>query len=451
MKTLVLVLFLLLLPAFLYAQQGVNGIPGLSLVAPLKVSAGSDNHFLVDRTPPTERLFLLSLPPSVQLLAPAAAPQRLNDNVMMLTVPKLAFQNYGPRHELTITYVPEIEMFRQNSDLNTWNHDAGFAFGYHLSRRFKVSVGDSFVTSSDPASTLQNVFLLLPRSNYRANAFRGELDFQASGTTAFEFRYDKTRATYGQKTDPFQTSPLDSIGQGVSLGMTRMLSRTQRLRARVSLYRFEPINQGDSPDRVIRRYSVPLTRAVDLQYRIRVNPTTYLNFSGGATAAARGLTYTLGAGADRRIGSLWVGGGFARYLAFTALGPTLFANGLNPSGFYDALYLTAREELTPRTVLQFRATAARSSNDGFIVGTRSLMGSGRFDYRLSDRTVWFATFETFQQNKNEVVRSALSRNRFMVGIEFSFSDERDRRTNRLNEDGKNVPLTDHPRHRDTSQ
>ncbi len=230
-----------------------------------------------------------------------------------------------------------------------------------------------------------------------------------------------------------------------------MLSRTQRLGARVSLYRFEPINKDDATDRVIRGFDMPLTRAVDVQYRVRVNPTTYLNFSGGATAVARGLTYTLGAGADRRIGSLSVGGGFTRYLAFTALGPSLFANGLNPSGFYDALSLTAREELTPRTVFQFRATAARSSNDGLIVGTRSLMAGGRFDYRLSDRTVWFATFETFQQNKNEFVRSALSRNRFMAGIEFSFSDERDRRTNRLNEDGKNVPLTDHPMHRDTTQ
>src|SRR5207249_1225923 len=129
MKTLVLVLFLHLLPACLYAQQAIVGIPGLSIVAPLKVATGTDDNFLVDRTQPAERLFLLSLPPSVQLLAPAANPQRLKDGVIMLTVPKLAFQNYGPRHELTITYVPEIEMFRQNSDLNTWNHDAAFKIG----------------------------------------------------------------------------------------------------------------------------------------------------------------------------------------------------------------------------------------------------------------------------------------------------------------------------------
>src|SRR5262249_39440101 len=340
----------------LYAQQATVGIPGLSVVAPLKVATGTDDNFLVDRTQPAERLFLLSLPPSVQLLAPAATPQRLKDGVILLTVPKLAFQNYGRRHELVMTYVPEIEMFRQNSDLNTWNHDAAFTFGYHLSRRIKVSAGDSFMTSNDPATALQNVFLMLPRSTYTENGFRGMVDFKASATTTVGLRYDRTRATYGQRTDPFQTRNLDAIGQGVSFEMTRTFSHTQRLRLRASLYRFEPINRAEDEDRVIRNSDVPFTRSLDLQYRIRLDPSTYINFSGGATAAARGLTYTVGAGADRRLRSLWVGGGFARYLAFTALGPTLFANGLNPSGFYDAVYLSAREVLTRKSVFQFRAT-----------------------------------------------------------------------------------------------
>jgi len=74
MKTLVLVLFLLWPLACLYAQQATVGIPGFSVVAPLKVATGTDGNFLVDRTQPAERLFLLSLPPSVQLLAPAANP-----------------------------------------------------------------------------------------------------------------------------------------------------------------------------------------------------------------------------------------------------------------------------------------------------------------------------------------------------------------------------------------
>ena len=98
-----------------------------------------------------------------------------------------------------------------------------------------------------------------------------------------------------------------------------------------------------------------------------------------------------------------------------------------------------------------RATAARSAASILALANQSLIATGRFDYRLNDRIVWFASFQTFQQNRNEYVRSALSRNRFTVGVEISLSSERDRRTNRLNEDEQYVALTDHTRHRDTSQ
>jgi hypothetical protein len=448
MKKLLFALFLVLPATSLFAQQGAVGISdGFSFVAPLKVGVGPDNHFLVDRTPLTDRLFVLSLPPSVQPFAPDLRPKRLNDEVMTLTLPKIAFQNYSRRHELVMTYVPQIEMFRDNSDQNSWSHDAALSFTYHLSRNIQVSAGDSYVTSKDPGRTLENVFLLLPRSRYEQNGIRGEVDVQTSGVTGFQVRYDTIRSTFG-KTDPFQIRVLDNAVHGVSFTMTRLLSRTQRLRARVSFYKFDPINQAGA---VITTRGNNLGRSVELQYRIHMNPSTYVMVSGGATAIARGLTYTLGVAADRRFGSFWVGGGFSRQLAFTSLGQTFFANGLNPDGFYDALFLTTRAELTRRSGIQLKATAARSTASRLALESHSLVGDARFDYRLSDRTVWFASFQTFQQNRNEFVRSALSRNRFMVGIEFSLSSERDRRTNRLNEDEQYVALTDHTRRRDTPQ
>ena len=186
-----------------------------------------------------------------------------------------------------------------------------------------------------------------------------------------------------------------------------------------------------------------LTRSFDLQYRVRTSPSTYVSFTGGATQIARGLTYTLGAGADRRFGSWWVGGGYTRSLSFTALGPTFFANGLNPAGFYDAVSISTRAELTNRSTLQIRATGARGSADGLALPTKSVMGFARFDYRLNDRTVWFASMDRFQQNRNDYVATPLMRNRFMTGVEFSITSERERRTNRLNEDGMYVPITDH--------
>ncbi len=71
------------------------------------------------------------------------------------------------------------------------------------------------------------------------------------------------------------------------------------------------------------------------------------------------------------------------------------------------------------------------------------MGRFRFDYRLSDRNVVFTSFESFQQNKNAYVLTPLTRSRFTVGIEISFSSDSDRRNSRLNEDAQYVALTDH--------
>src|SRR5260370_37577381 len=103
MKKLVLVLSLVLPARSLFAQQGITGISdGLSFVAPLKVGVGTANHFLVDRTPLTDRVFVLSLPPSAQSLGPDLRPQRLDDEVMTLTLPKIASQNYAPRHRLVM-------------------------------------------------------------------------------------------------------------------------------------------------------------------------------------------------------------------------------------------------------------------------------------------------------------------------------------------------------------
>ena len=60
MKKLVLIVCLFVSADYLLAQQGTVGISGFSLVAPLKVSAGRDNGFLVDRTPwpPISRFFV---------------------------------------------------------------------------------------------------------------------------------------------------------------------------------------------------------------------------------------------------------------------------------------------------------------------------------------------------------------------------------------------------------
>ncbi len=452
MRTSVFIFCVLLMAGPLLAQQASVGPPGFSFVAPLRIAGVYDSNFLVDRTNPNERLLVLSLPPSVQPLAPSIVPKKLDDQILWLTLPKIGFQNNSRRSDLTMTYVPDFEIYRQNGDQNSWNHDATGSFLYEVARNVQVSAGADYKSSKDPSRILQNVFLLLPRSRFEQQALRGALDVQTTPRTGFRIRYDKTRSTFGQ-TDPFQERLLDNKSNGLSFSLTHMLSRTQRLRFTYSYFKIEPINRARPNDDAVdvrRSFERPI-RGGDVEYRVRMNPSTYLTFAGSLTNMDTGTNYGFRVMGDKRLGLMWAGAGFSRSLSYTAGEPRSFANGLQAPGFYDVLFVTLRGQLTSNTGLQFNMRAAQDSAGRLARRSRALLGSVRFDYRLTDRTVWFAGVETFQQNRNDYVRTPLARNRLTIGLEFSLSDETERRTNHLNQDEQYVALTDHIRRRQQPQ
>lgn len=452
MKKLLLIVSLCF-PASAFAQQAQTGLNGFSFIAPLQIAAGQDHGFLVDDTNPNERLLVLSLPPSVQTAAPNIKPLRLDDNVMTLTMPKMSYQNDSKRHELLLTWAPEVELFEHNSDQNALNHQALANFTYFFSKNLEVSVGDTYKSSHDPARTLENVFLLLPRSPYTENDIRATVEFQPNAVTALGARYDNDHTNFGY-TDPFQSHFLDSISQGYSFMATRMLTRTQRLRAIYSIFRIAPIDpHAQYEDQVQANYAFenPIHSAI-LEYKVSLNPSTVVELTGGVIKMDTGLNYTFSISADKRLGTYWwVGGGFARTLTFQAGSTTAFASGLASNGFYDVLTVRFRGQPTRRTAIMFDTTMSSEVASPLVNATQGLMGRTRFDFRLSDREVLFASLENFYQNENAYVAAPLSRHRLMFGIQISLSSETDRRLNHNNEDAQYVALTDHQRHQTTPQ
>jgi hypothetical protein len=442
-----LLLVCLLCPAAAFAQQAQTGVNGFSFIAPLQVESGVDHNFLVDRTDPNERLLVLSLPPSVQGAAPNIKPQKLTDNVLTLTAPKMAFQNDGKRHEFLATWAPELELFEHNSDQRALNQRAVGTFTYFFARNIEASVGDSYISSHDPARTLENVFLLLPRSEYTENDIRASVEYQPNALTNFGVRYDNSHTNFGQ-TDPFQSHILDSISQGYSFMGTRMLSRTQRLRFTYSIFKITPINpHSKGEDQVDTNYAFerPIHSGI-LEYRLGLNPTTVLNFTAGLVKMPTGVNYTFGINGDKRVGTyFWVGGGYSRALAFQTAGSPAFASGLSSNSFFEVYTARFRGQPTRRTGVLLDVTMSREVASPLVASIMGFMGRARFDYRLSDRDVLFASIESFAQNENAYVQTPLSRNRFMVGIQVSLSSETDRRLNHLNEDAAYVALTDHQR------
>jgi hypothetical protein len=448
MKKLLLAVCLFSLSVPLLAQQGQTGVNGFSFIAPMQISAGTDNNFLVDRTNPNERLFVLSLSPSIQPGAPDIRPKQLDDQLLMLTMPKIAYQNDSKRHEFTATWVPEFELFRHNTDQNSMNQQAVAGFTYFLARNMSFSVGDTYKTSKDPARALSNVFLLLPRSRYRENDVRGRFEFQPNAVTSVGLRYDYSHTNFGQ-TDPFQARILDSISNSYSLVVTRMLHPNHRVRGTYTVFKVTPINRARKNDDAVdthRAFENPIHSGV-LEYRVGLNPSTILEVSGGLIKLDTGFNYTFRGNRDKRLGDFWISGGYARTLSFQAGSSTGFAPGLGSNGFFDVFLMRFKGQPTRKTAVLFDTTVSRDASSRLVGSSRALLGRARFDYRLSDRNVLFTSLESLQQNSNAYVRSPLSRNRFMVGIEISLSSETERRMNRSNEDAQYVALTDHQRRR----
>jgi hypothetical protein len=416
----------------LSAQQAETGVEGLKFVAPLQIAVGTDNNFLVDRVQPgTSEVHT----------------QQVDDKLLMLTLPKIAYQNDSRRHQFVLTWVPEFELFKNNGDQNAMNHEAMASFNYFIRRNLTIWLADNYQTSKDPARALSNVFLLLPRSRYHENDVHAALEFQPTPRTNVAIRYDGGYSIFGRP-QPVHGQILDSRSSGYSLSLARMLRPTQRIRATYSLFTITPINRPNGSDAVVilPRIGHPIHSGT-LEYRFGPNPSTVVELAGGIIKLDTGMNYTIRANFHKRIGLFWAAGGFMRTLAFQSGPPNAVAHGLGSNGFYDVFMARLRGQPTRNTAILFDTTISRDASQRVVQGNKSLMSRARFDYRLSDRNVLFASLDVFHQGRNDYVQAPLSRQRFMVGIEISLSSESERRSNRLNEDAQYVALTDHERRR----
>jgi len=444
MRTLLLILFVCALPLSLLAQQGATGIEGLQFAGPARIAVGSDNNFLVDRTDPNEKLFILSLPPSVQPGAPNILPEKLDDKIFTFTLPKIAYRNNSRRHEFLTTWVSEFEVFKNNGDQNAMSTDAMASFSYYLRRNIQVWIGDTYQSSKDPARSLENVFLLLPRTRFHENVLHGSLDFQLNPVTNVSVGYDNSYTKFGDD-DPFQTRILDTRSAGYTLGVARLLSRRSRIGVQYSLFKIKPINRVATNDDVVDRprpFERPI-HSLSLQYWMQPNPNTYWDLSGGIIKLDTGSEYTVSAGLNRRLGNFWAGASYMRGLTFDTGATNGFAQGVNSYGFYDVVVLRFRGQPSPRTAVLFDTTLSRGVGSWHAGSSKSLMGRLRLDYRATERNTLFATWESFAQNRNVYVQSPLTRNRFMIGVEISLASESQRRVSRLNEEDQFIALTNH--------
>jgi hypothetical protein len=428
MKKVALILCLSLFAERLYAQQARSGYTGFALTSPLEISGGQDSNFLVDRTTNNDRVFFLSLPPSVQRDTPLNEPKTFSDQVFLLNAPTLSFLSDSPRREFALNYKPEFELFRQNGDQNSWNHYFTGGFAYLLNRKTEIFAGDTLNTTQDPARTMQVVSLLLPRSHYRENSFRVSLSHSFTEATRAEVRLDDTTTIFS-RFDPFQIRVLDTKTTGGTISLTHQFDRNQRVRGGFSVFRTRPINREGVADSVVDADRVGMTKPVymeALSYQRMFGRTAIAEFTGGAVQGEIGSSFIWGLSADKRFGDLVLGGGYSRSVLFVAGGRQFLAPGLQSNDVYDTATVRLRGKLSQHVRILFNVTGSQDHSAVIVKRSKSLMGRLRLTYQLTDHTAVFTNLETYRQNKNDLINSPLARNRIFFGLEYSFDPDANR-------------------------
>jgi hypothetical protein len=417
------------------AAQGQTHPDGFFLNTPLTLSEGYDSGF-------------------------AVGSRAVDDDVTLITGPTLAWVTSTHRTDFSIDYQPEIELFAIHPGFDAWNHQATLRFSHRFNSRWSTDVGDYFLSTMDPTRKLENSLVLLPRGRFNQNTFFADMVYRLNGTTKLTFRLDDALTIMDL---PQVLGRLDNLTVAGTVTADKTFSSRHALTGTYSFIHVTPLSPATSG-------SASNVNLIILGYTFTVNPGLLIRLTGGQVEGSSESAFNGSADIEKRLGGVWIGGGYQRYLGFfggftpvggIAVGPTTgftpvgnvasgqpgFASGVTPGSVYQVLAVRASGQATRRISLKAEAQKALSGTDAAGNGIRSLILEGHISYKLNERLAFFAQVDHYAQNINPFFGEPLSRNRYFGGIEITLlrPQEEDRgryRHGKAPQDSRPLPPVD---------
>ena len=371
------------------AQEHQNGF---SLTSPLSLSSGYDQGFIVEN--------------SAQ-----------NDTVTILTAPKFTWSDSTHRTDFFIDYQPEFELFARDPGLDAWNHSATLRYGYRINSRWSVDAGNLFLSTMDASRQLANSLLLVPRGRFLQDATYAQLNYRVNQQTKINFRLDN--AFTNTDLPGALRGRLDGNTTAFTVTLDRIITSRHKLSGSYSILHSHPTHPeiSGSPTNV---------QLVNLGYTYDIMPGLVLRLAAGAVKGNE--TSFIGAAAvEKRLGGIWIAGGYQRYLSFfgglaplsiAPPGTVPFANGVTPSTVYQVGSVRAWGQLSKRVGLSASFQKAMGGGDALYGALSSDVAQARLTYKLSERVSTFLVAEHYGQNPNPFLDIPISRNRYFGGVEI---------------------------------
>jgi hypothetical protein len=374
------------------AVRGQTHPDGFFLNTPLDLSSGYDSGFIVGS-------------------------RAVDDNVTLIAGPTAAWLTSTHRTDFSLDYQPEIELFAEHPGFDAWNHVANLRLSYRINSRWSMHAGDHFLSTMDPTRKLENSLVLLPRGRFNQNTLFADLVYRVNGTTKVTFRADNALTIISL---PQLLGRLDNVTTAGTVTVDRIVSSRHQLTGSYSFLHVTPLSpatsgSGSNVDLLI------------LGYTFTVNPELLIRLSGGYVAGAESA-FNGSAAIEKKLGGVWVAGGYQRYLGFfggftpvggVAVGTPSFASGVTPNSVYQVFSLRAFGQVTRRIGLAAELQKALSGVDASGQGIKSLIVQSKVDYKVNGRLALFAQVDHYAQNINPFFDQALSRNRYFGGVDIT--------------------------------
>jgi hypothetical protein len=336
--------------------------------------------------------------------------RKLTDTVLVVRPAQLSFIRKTPRADFTVAYQPELELFDNNRELNTVNQTGTLSFRYKITERLNFTVTDEALATHDPTRTIAGSLILLPRRTFKQNMAHAAVNFAMTSRNTVSFSFDNVAAS-----SPLSSSAFPSSGRVRSAGtvaVARTFQRKQILTGTYSLLNIEAQFFGVAYEGELARDFV-------------------LHLSTGLLKDA-GSNYLMSAHVEKRLGAIWVNGGYHRFLSVfgTSIpGGVNIGNDLvlpatvNRTNTYQVFTTGVSGKLNRRAGIELRAAVTRNNSGTADRDINNATGRFKLTYSLMERLNVYTDLQFYSQTFNVFVGTPIDRQRVVAGIQVDISSK----------------------------
>jgi len=323
--------------------------------------------------------------------------QRLTDTILVVRPPQVSFTNQSPRADLTASYQPEIELFDNSRDLNALNHTATASFTFRITQRLRFNAGDDALMTQDPTRSLAGSLIFLPRRRFTQNMAHAAINYAMTRKNTLSFSFDNVAVTGRAR-------------NAGTISIAHVFGRKQTVTATYSLLNAHAQFAG-------------VSQHSELAHDLTVHLSAGL-------LKDRGENYLISGQIEKRLGTVWVSGGYYRFLSIfgtsipggAPIGNDLvLPAGVSRTNIYQVFSAGVSGKLSGRAGVEVGASATKNNSGIANRDINNVSGRFKLDYRVTERLKIYADCQSYSQTFNVFVGAPIDRRRYVAGIQFDVS------------------------------